>query len=127
MRLKKLPRILAIHLKRFKYLDQVNRFTKLTYRVAFPLDLRLYNTSTDCVNAEVLYRLVAVVIHCGQSYHRGHYITIVKSTFTGQWMLFDDEIVDPLDPTVLEDFYGLTVDNPKGSETGYILFYEAQG
>lgn len=126
MRLKKLPRILAIHLKRFKYVEQQNRFAKLTYRVAFPHDLRLYNTSSDCMNAENLYKLQSVVIHCGQSSYRGHYITIVRSTIRGQWLLFDDEVVEPIDESLLEDFYGLTVDNPKGSETGYILFYEAQ-
>ena len=36
MRLKKLPKILAIHLKRFKYVDQLSRYTKLSYRVVFP-------------------------------------------------------------------------------------------
>lgn len=120
MRVKKLPTILAIHLKRF------NRYNnKLSYRVAFPLDLRLYNTSVDCLNAEVAYKLVAVIVHCGQSLNRGHYITIVKSTCKGQWLLFDDEHVEQFDPASFEDFFGLTCDNPKGSETGYILFYDA--
>ena len=44
MRVKKLPQILALHLKRFKYMEQMNRFTKLSYRVVFPLELRLFNT-----------------------------------------------------------------------------------
>ena len=44
MRVKKLPHILALHLKRFKYMEQVNRYTKLSYRVVFPLELRLFNT-----------------------------------------------------------------------------------
>ena len=44
MRVKKLPQILALHLKRFKYMEQLNRYTKLSYRVVFPLELRLLNT-----------------------------------------------------------------------------------
>ena len=42
--MKKLPHILALHLKRFKYMEQLNRYTKLSYRVVFPLELRLFNT-----------------------------------------------------------------------------------
>lgn len=43
MRIKKLPQMLALHLKRFKYVEQMNRHTKLSYRVLFPLELRLFN------------------------------------------------------------------------------------
>ena len=44
MRVKKLPQILALHLKRFKYVEQQQRFNKLSHRVTFPLQLRLFNT-----------------------------------------------------------------------------------
>lgn len=43
MRVKKLPQLLALHLKRFKYVEQLSRYTKLSYRVLFPLELRLFN------------------------------------------------------------------------------------
>lgn len=66
MRVKKLPMILALHLKRFKYMDQLHRYTKLSYRVVFPLELRLFNTSGDATNPERMYDLVAVVVHCGR-------------------------------------------------------------
>ena len=42
--MKKLPKILALHLKRFKYMEQLQRYTKLSYRVVFPFELRLFNT-----------------------------------------------------------------------------------
>ena len=111
----------------------------------FPLELRLFNTSDDAVNPDRMYDLVAVVIHCGSgpnrlentivlfrrfliSYSvltcRGHYISIVKSH--GFWLIFDDDIVDKIDPATIEDFYGLTADVQKSSETGYILFYESR-
>lgn len=44
MMLKKLPMILALHLKRFKYVEQYNRHIKVSHRVVFPLELRLFNT-----------------------------------------------------------------------------------
>ncbi|XP_074650618.1 ubiquitin carboxyl-terminal hydrolase 12-like [Tubulanus polymorphus] len=124
MRVKKLPNILALHLKRFKYMEQLNRYTKLSYRVVFPLELRLFNTSDDACNPERMYDLVAVVIHCGSGPNRGHYISIVKSH--GFWLLFDDDIVDKIDATAIEDFYGLTSDLQKNSESGYILFYQSR-
>lgn len=92
MRIKKLPRLLALHLKRFKYVEQLNRYTKLSYRVLFPMELRLPNVRDDAVNNDQLYDLVAVVVHCGSTPNRGHYITLVKShTY---WLLFDDDVVD---------------------------------
>ncbi|XP_061665026.1 ubiquitin carboxyl-terminal hydrolase 12 [Syngnathoides biaculeatus] len=124
MRVKRLPMILALHLKRFKYMDQLHRYTKLSYRVVFPLELRLFNTSGDATNPDRMYDLVAVVVHCGSGPNRGHYITIVKSH--GFWLLFDDDIVEKIDAQAIEEFYGLTSDISKNSESGYILFYQSR-
>jgi hypothetical protein len=41
MRIKRLPYVLALHLKRFKFVD--NQYKKLSYRVVFPFELRLPN------------------------------------------------------------------------------------
>ena len=71
MRVKRLPTILALHLKRFKYMDQINRHIKVSHRVVFPLELRLFNTSDDAVNPDRMYDLVAVVIHCGSGTQQG--------------------------------------------------------
>ncbi|ETE71541.1 Ubiquitin carboxyl-terminal hydrolase 12, partial [Ophiophagus hannah] len=124
MKVKKLPMILALHLKRFKYMDQLHRYTKLSYRVVFPLELRLFNTSGDATNPDRMYDLVAVVVHCGSGPNRGHYIAIVKSH--DFWLLFDDDIVEKIDAQAIEDFYGLTSDISKNSESGYILFYQSR-
>ncbi|VDN06697.1 unnamed protein product, partial [Thelazia callipaeda] len=125
MRIKKLPQMLALHLKRFKYVEQISRHTKLSYRVLFPLELRLFNVSDDAVNRDRLYDLCAVVVHCGSTPNRGHYITIVKSH--NFWLLFDDDIVDKIDPVTIEDFFGLSEYGvQKNSESAYILFYEAR-
>jgi ubiquitin carboxyl-terminal hydrolase 12/46 len=124
MRIKKLPMILALHLKRFKYTESQNRHTKLSYRVVFPLELRLFNKTSNIECDDKLYDLVAVVIHCGSGPNRGHYISIVKSF--GFWLLFDDDLVDKIDASAIEDFYGLTTDTQKTSESGYILFYQSR-
>ena len=56
MRVKKLPKILALHLKRFKYMEQLQRYTKLSYRVVFPFELRLFNTvSADWKQVNTIY------------------------------------------------------------------------
>ncbi|RNA35706.1 Ubiquitin carboxyl-terminal hydrolase, partial [Brachionus plicatilis] len=65
MRIKKLPKILALHLKRFKFVSNLNRFKKLTYRVVFPFELRLFNTTDDCADGDQIYDLVSFVVHCG--------------------------------------------------------------
>jgi ubiquitin C-terminal hydrolase len=124
MRIKKLPRILALHLKRFKFVGVLNKFKKLTYRVVFPFELRLFNTTDDCKNSDRIYDLVSFVVHCGMGLNRGHYISVVKSH--GYWFLFDDEQVEKIEVTNFEEFYGLTQDTNKKSETCYILFYETR-
>ena len=65
MKIKKLPNILALHLKRFKYQEDLERYIKLTYRVAFPFELRLFNTVDDAENPDRLYELFAIVVHTG--------------------------------------------------------------
>ena len=124
MRIKKQPKVLALHLKRFKYVENDNRYKKLTYRVVFPLELRLFITSEHANNPECLYSLMSVVVHCGNGPNKGHYICAVKSH--DFWLIFDDEVVEKVDEKSIEDFFGH--DNPRtsnGLEVGYILFYEA--
>ena len=66
MKIKRLPNVLALHLKRFKYQEDVGRYIKLAYRVAFPLELRLFNTVDDAQDPDRLYELFAIVVHIGK-------------------------------------------------------------
>ena len=66
MKIKKLPNVLALHLKRFKYQEDLQKYTKLTYRVAFPMELRLFNTVDDTDDPDRLYELYAIVVHIGK-------------------------------------------------------------
>ena len=122
MRIKRLPRILALHLKRFKYVEQLGKYKKLSYRVVFPLELRLCNTSDDAEDPDRLYSLFAVVVHVGSGPNQGHYVSLIKSH--GQWLLFDDETVEAKDESEIQSVYGVTQDNAQSTEAGYILFYE---
>ena len=159
MRVKRLPTILALHLKRFKYVEQYNRHIKvITSRpktLVYPLPhVTGFPSSRVPPGAPFIQHLGRRrepgqdVRPCGcghplrlrpqqvnypdihdqlvtfLSVFRGHYISIVKSH--GFWLIFDDDIVDKIDPATIEDFYGLTADVQKSSETGYILFYESR-
>ncbi|KAJ3196812.1 hypothetical protein HDU82_001649 [Entophlyctis luteolus] len=122
MKIKSLPNILAVHLKRFKYVEQLQRFVKLNYRVVFPFELKLFNTSDDAEDPDRLYALSSVIVHLGIGPHMGHYISLVKSA-DGGWVLFDDDVVERVDETELARYFGDT-NNPG---TGYILLYERVG
>ncbi|EIW71561.1 hypothetical protein TREMEDRAFT_22545, partial [Tremella mesenterica DSM 1558] len=118
MKIKRLPNVLALHLKRFKYQESLGRYTKLFYRVPFPLELRLPNTSDDAENPDRLYELFAVVVHIGNGPHHGHYVAMVRSA--GRWVMCDDENVEPIEEKDIYRYFG---DYPSGA--GYVLFYQA--
>lgn len=119
MKIKRLPRILALHLKRFKYTEDLQRLQKLFHRVVYPYHLRLFNTTDDAEDPDRLYELYAVVVHIGGGPYHGHYISIVKTQDRG-WLLFDDEMVEPVDKSYVQNFFG---DKP-GLACAYVLFYQ---
>ncbi|TEB38768.1 cysteine proteinase [Coprinellus micaceus] len=118
MKIKKLPNVLALHLKRFKYQEDVGRYIKLNYRVAFPMELRLFNTVDDMENADRLYSLFAIVVHIGTGPHQGHYVSIIKTG--GSWFVFDDDAVYPIAESDISKYFG---DSNSGS--AYVLYYQA--
>ncbi|KAK7686477.1 hypothetical protein QCA50_010073 [Cerrena zonata] len=117
MKIKKLPNVLALHLKRFKYQEDTGRYVKLAYRVAFPFQLRLFNTVDDAENPDRLYELFAIVVHIGAGPHHGHYVSIIKAR--GTWYLFDDDNVDTIKESDIAKYYG---DN---NGSAYVLYYQA--
>ncbi len=119
MKIKKLPNLLALHLKRFKYEESVQRYVKLAYRVVFPMELRLFNTSDDAEDPDRLYELCGIVVHIGAGPHHGHYIAVVK--VGNQWVQFDDDVVTYIDEAEITKYYG---DRP-GLGSAYVLFYQA--
>ncbi|KAL5121231.1 hypothetical protein ACEQ8H_000699 [Pleosporales sp. CAS-2024a] len=119
MKIKRLPKILALHLKRFKYTEDLQRLQKLFHRVVYPFYLRLFNTTDDAEDPDRLYELYAVVVHIGGGPYHGHYVSIIKTQDRG-WLLFDDEMVEPVDKAYVRNFFG-------GENTlacAYVLFYQ---
>ena len=121
MRIKRLPNVLALHLKRFKYVERLQRFKKLSYRIAFPLELKLTNTCEGAVDRK--YKLFAVIVHAGSGPNHGHYVALVR--IHNQWLCFDDDVIEPVDEKQIEAYFGTTVETAASTETGYLLFYEA--
>lgn len=119
MKIKRLPKILALHLKRFKYTEDLQRLQKLFHKVVYPYHLRLFNTTDDAEDPDKLYELYAVVVHIGGGPYHGHYVAIIKTQDRG-WLLFDDEMVEPVDQSYVRNFFG---DRP-GLACAYVLFYQ---
>jgi ubiquitin carboxyl-terminal hydrolase 9/13 len=119
MKIKRLPRILALHLKRFKYTEDLQRLQKLFHRVVYPYYLRLFNTTDDAEDPDRLYELYAVVVHIGGGPYHGHYVSIIKTQDRG-WLLFDDEMVEPVDKSYVQRFFG----GENELACAYVLFYQ---
>ena len=119
MKIKRLPKVLALHLKRFKYTEDYSRLQKLFHRVVYPYHLRMFNTTNDAEDPDRLYELYAVVVHIGGNAYHGHYVSVIKTEDRG-WLLFDDEMVEPVDKHYVRNFFG---DKP-GMACAYVLFYQ---
>ncbi|KAK0515550.1 hypothetical protein JMJ35_001584 [Cladonia borealis] len=87
------------------------------------VDLDEHSSVTACLHdaedPDRLYELYAVVVHIGGGPYHGHYISIVKTQDRG-WLLFDDEMVEPVDKSYVQNFFG---DRP-GLACAYVLFYQ---
>ena len=127
MKIRRLPRILALHLKRFKYTEDMQRLQKLFHRVVYPFYLRLFTTTDDAEDPDRLYELYSVVVHIGGGPYHGHYVTIVKTEDRG-WLLFDDELVEPVSKEYVQQFFGGEpvpgVQDAKQLACAYVLFYQ---
>ncbi|KAL1869310.1 hypothetical protein VTK73DRAFT_3177 [Phialemonium thermophilum] len=119
MKIKRLPKVLALHLKRFKYTEDYSRLQKLFHRVVYPYYLRMFNTTDDAEDPDRMYELYAVVVHIGSNAYHGHYVSVIKTQDRG-WLLFDDEMVEPVDKHFVRNFFG---DKP-GTACAYVLFYQ---
>lgn len=53
-----------------------HRLRKLMYRVVFPFELKLPNTTDDAEGQDALYSLFAVVVHVGSGPHHGEMLRL---------------------------------------------------
>ncbi|KAF0689565.1 Aste57867_18984 [Aphanomyces stellatus] len=125
MHLKRIPHVLALHLKRFKYMEETQSFAKLFHRILFGTELKLPSLITDSasIDSTKLYQLFAVVIHIGNGMDHGHYVCLIRCQ--EHWILFDDESVQVVQEDILDHCFGYEKDTaPSNTATGYLLFYK---
>ncbi|KKF94533.1 putative ubiquitin carboxyl-terminal hydrolase creB [Ceratocystis platani] len=119
MKVQRLPKVMALHLKRFKYTEDFTRLQKLHHRVVYPSHLRFFNTTPQTRDPDRVYELYAVVVHIGGNAYHGHYVSVIKTKEWG-WLLFDDEMVEPVDEDYVNNFFG----DEDGLACAYVLFYQ---
>ena len=113
VRIRKLPAILCVHVKRFGMKISSGSITQEKYegRIEFPmvLDMGPFTTQSKSENQKFVYDLECVVVHQGDHAHSGHYFAFCREG--GRWFRYDDEIVSA---TTLEDVM---------RQEAYLLFY----
>ena len=108
------PPVLTIQLKRFKNID--GEWKKIQSRVEFPtqnLDLSPYVLNFEFLSKldiSCQYDLCGIINHYG-SLTYGHYISIVKNNFEGQWYKYDDQNRIPISEANIS------------KKNAYMLFY----
>ncbi|XP_051547155.1 ubl carboxyl-terminal hydrolase 18 isoform X2 [Myxocyprinus asiaticus] len=111
LRLVSLPRILCVHLKRFRNDDGFTR--KLHSRVTFPVTLNMgncaaagqsENVAPGSLQADEHYNLYAVIVHIGTAMF-GHYTAYIRPTHEPTWYYADDSTVQPATWADVQDTY----------------------
>ena len=144
LKLKRLPPVLLLHMKRFKYSEQTRGFSKLCFRIAFPLTLRLDSSSggDDADDADgkrgaagaaasagsggvrqPLYELTAVVVHIGNGARSGHYVCMCRGS-NGQFYLYDDASISAISEDDVRATFGTEMGG--SHQDGYLLFYSRE-
>jgi ubiquitin carboxyl-terminal hydrolase 22/27/51 len=114
LRIKKLPAILCVHVKRFgmKIVNNTAVEEKYGGKIDYPLTMNMapYTTSPHTKDKErFIYDLETVVVHQGEHIQNGHYFAFCRQD--EKWFRFDDEIVSA---TTTEDVL---------RQEAYLLFY----
>ncbi|KAL3428836.1 hypothetical protein BDV09DRAFT_181414 [Aspergillus tetrazonus] len=95
LRIKKLPAILCMQLKRFEHTFSVSE--KVEGRIDFPLSINMlpYTTNPDSAvdKSRYTYDLSSAVVHKGKL-EAGHYYVYCRQG--DEWMLFNDDQVTPV-------------------------------
>lgn len=97
MKIKELPPILIIHLKRFRSIPNTPT-TKIYDSVDYPfenLNLSRYTSDPSLPMNKQTYRLFSMINHTGRA-NFGHYTNIVFSKNPEGWFKCDDDDVRPV-------------------------------
>ncbi len=129
-RIRLAPRVLVLHLKRFKYHNGTHALRKVSARVAIPRTLRL----PGC--PQQLYALCTAVIHVGATPLAGHYVTLASNNNAlpkppagapakAKWWLLDDEVAGAVTDATFDDVFGAL--DPQPFQVGLSLVCLAKG
>ncbi|KAI5818047.1 hypothetical protein BZA77DRAFT_24003 [Pyronema omphalodes] len=111
-RLGALPKVLCIHLKRFRWRQGRGGKQKVDTPVTFPLedlDMTRWLSEHEVHQGTARYEAYAVVVHQGSGANSGHYTAFVKSE--NQWWSLNDERATKVQPNVVK------------KAKAYLLFY----
>jgi hypothetical protein len=87
-RYEKIPEILFVHLKRFKFNSESNSMTKVHTRISYPnkIDFSCYYlTKVD----DIIHCLYGVIVHDGLI-DQGHYFVFLRDFKNNRWIKFND-------------------------------------
>ena len=96
IKLWKTPKILIIHLKRFKMNEYGQQVAKITNEIVYPvkeLNLSEYHHENSPYKNNCTYDLIGINIHqelLHKSVDVGHYVSAVKNRYDNKWYLFND-------------------------------------
>ncbi|EGW32741.1 uncharacterized protein SPAPADRAFT_149886 [Spathaspora passalidarum NRRL Y-27907] len=93
LRLKSIPPVLSIQLKRFEHKNDSTSKIETPVSIPLFLDLTKYcdGENTDSIDGNKVFELFAVVCHIG-SVNTGHYIVYIKDG-NGRWFMYDDSVI----------------------------------
>jgi ubiquitin C-terminal hydrolase len=119
---KKLPMILIIQFKRFRYIQEARQFRKLDYQIQFPFEIRIPSSQHEQAVKPSLYALSGIIMHIGYGIQAGHYYSIIR--IGNKWVEFDDSKVREMKQEHMEAL----VECKLGTESGgsacpYILVF----
>lgn len=120
VRLLSLPRVLCVHLKRFR--NTRGELRKLDCQLAFPetfdfSEVAGFALASGFTQGVCRYTLYAVVVHSGYT-SCGHYTAFVRQRGSGRWYYADDSHVRQASWKDVQTTYG-----GKHRDTAYMLMY----
>ncbi|PKA51623.1 Ubiquitin carboxyl-terminal hydrolase 26 [Apostasia shenzhenica] len=96
IKLRSLPSVLNLQLKRYVFLPKTTTKKKITSSFSFPRLLNMEKRLCSPYDADLIYELSAILIHKGPAVNSGHYVAHIKDEKSGHWWEFDDEHVSKL-------------------------------
>lgn len=117
----KYPKLLLLHMKRFKINPQTYTHQKLAYRIPYPEEMRVESTE----GVVTTYYLKGIVVHAGSGFAHGHYYSLAKSQ--GKWIKFDDTKVEIVEDKAIQIYYGApAISQSNDWPCAYMLLYESE-